>query len=148
MDLPGGFSLETYAGICAALAEGDRTLPQVLESFDVKEEAWTEGQVLWARALAEDEMEGLGQGLADAYGQAYARAQDALKPLPQLTPEQWAAVQHDAARDGIAGLAVHAVTEADYARLSRHWIATLASDRELAARYNAALYARHPTSTG
>ncbi len=124
------------------MAEGDRPQDVVLASFGLSDLEWLEAQVVWNRALAEDEV--ADGELASAFGSHFAAAQDALKPVPELTPEQWAAAEDDVAEHGMAGLKEHRLSEGDFARLKRRWAATMAADRSAAERYRAALFARHP----
>src|SRR5690349_18202463 len=106
-------SLEAYAALSAAVAEGDRTLDEVLRAAGVDPRAWRAAQVEWNHAIALDEMTDGAAGLATQFGDLFARAQDALKPVPELAPEQWAAISDDVVRHGTDVLARHGLTAPD-----------------------------------
>ena len=135
-------TLEQFAAIAAELAEADRPARDVLVAHGLSEEAWRELRDHHHRAVIADALASDEPGMAEAYATAFARTQDALKPVPDLTPEAWAelVVQCGAhgAEDAVAALGF---SSADYLRLCRHWAKKLGQDRAAAQRYAAAFYA-------
>jgi hypothetical protein len=135
-------TLEQFAAIAAELAEGDRMASDVLKAHGLSEKGWRELSeqyhcVITADALASDEPR-----LAEDHAASFARAQEALKPAPEMTPEGWAElVVQIGSGNAEAALASRSLSSADYLRLSRHWAKTLGQDRAAAQRYAAGLYA-------
>ena len=130
-DLP----LETFAAVSAAIAEGDRALEVVLVAHGLGPEEWRLSSERWSFTLAADE------ALADAFTQAFLDAQDRLKPVPPMTPEEWAALVVEVAAEGPQALIRRSLSAADHARLARRWARALGTDKILAARYHQAFYA-------
>jgi hypothetical protein len=81
-----------------------------------------------------------GATLVHAYSEAFARAQDALAPLPSLDAAAWAALVRDVQREGgpARPLARRGLSLADYLRLARHMARTLPSDAAEGAAFSAA----------
>jgi hypothetical protein len=128
-------SLEEFAAISAAIAEGDLPVDQVLASSDLTLARWSEISMFHSYGIASDD------AVADAYAEAFVRAQDRLKPVPSMTPEAWAALVVEMAREGPSSLARRGLRSSDHLRLTRHWAKKLGSDKALAARYATAFYA-------
>ena len=129
---PSGVDLFTFARISAAAAEGDRPLAELLAKESLTDAQWTLVTLFWARRMGEDARNAEPR-VALAFSDAFARAQDALKPVPVLSPEAWAALVEaiDDAPDGPARvLAERGLGMADFSRLARHWARTLARPRE------------------
>jgi hypothetical protein len=136
-----GISLATFASISAALAEGDRPRADVLQAFDLDEARWVDASTDWQRRLIFEAMASDSTELSLEYSARFAEAQDKLKPLLPLSPEDWARLVHDVSSSGLApALQKRALSEADFARLSRAWTKQLAENRELSSRYFAAFY--------
>ena len=137
---PGGLSLERFAALSAALAEGDRPLPALLAAHDLDEAVWQAATAHYTRLLAADAMDGDG-AVSDRYAAAFARAQDALRPVPDLTPEAWAELcVAMAGPRGAEALAERGLSAADHLRLTRAWAARLGRERETARRYHEAFF--------
>ena len=137
---PGGLSLERFAALSAALAEGDRPLPALLAAHDLDEAVWQAATAHYTRLLAADAMDGDG-AVSDRYAAAFARAQDALRPVPDLTPEAWAELcVAMAGPRGAEALAERGLGAADHLRLTRAWAARLGRERETARRYHEAFF--------
>lgn len=138
---PMGIPLRTYAEVRAHLAEGGRTLGEVLAALSVERGAFDVAEVVWQRAFAEESLEG-GDAIAEAFATAFAATQDELRAVPELSPEAWAELSHEQARgDGVASLSARGLTPADYARLGRHWARILARGGATTDRYFTAFYA-------
>lgn len=134
-DVARDVSLEEFAAISAALVEQDLPMDRVLAGNDLTLARWTEISMIHSYGIAADE------AAADAYAEAFVRAQDRLKPVPPMTPEAWASLVAEIAREGPSSLTRHGLRSADHLRLTRHWAKQLGGDRALAARYAAAFYA-------
>lgn len=134
-------SLEQFATISAALAEGTEPQSSVLARHGVTDALWLAAQVHWNRVFFE-EAEAGAHDATDAYARAFAAAQDALKAVPVLSVEAWAELTLDVAHEGGDALARRALTTADHMRLSRHWSSLLASDRQLSKQFAQAVFAR------
>lgn len=133
--------LEAIAAISAAISEGDRPRDEVLRAHGLTPSAWDAIEARHNQRIALDAIENDPPALADAYAAAFVRAQDAIKPVPALRPEEWAALSHDVASKGDAALDARGLRKADFLRLSRHWARELAASPALARRYFAACYA-------
>jgi hypothetical protein len=132
-DPPHGVTLERYAEICARLAEGDAPRSAVAADFGLALPAFEAVSAHWIKRLAADAMEGDGE-LSERYAAALAAAQDALRAVPALTVEEWAALEAaKAAGDDV--LAARGLSHADYLRLSRRWTRELTRDRAAAHAY-------------
>lgn len=137
-EVPHGVTLEGFAGISAALAEGDRSLDDVLSAHGLSEATWEEVQAHHLRAIAADAMLSDEALLSKRYAELFAGAQDTIKPVPEMTPEEWAALILDVADRGGAAFQARGLTKSDYFRLARHWAKQMSGDRALAKRYAAA----------
>lgn len=135
---PHGIDLVAYAEISAELAEGDRPLAEVLRERGLTDAQWSDATIFWTRTMAEDARGGEPR-LALEFSDAFARAQDARRPLVPLSVEEWARLRNDIDADGVAAsLAARGLSLSDYARLVRHWAKALATSPDLARAYRAA----------
>ncbi|APR80675.1 Hypothetical protein A7982_06022 [Minicystis rosea] len=132
-DLP--LDLDTFARIQAEAAEGKAPLDRILARHALTEDAWTSAQGTIVGALAAEAMSDGPTPLGDAYAEALARANDALAPVPQLTPEAWAELAAAFATKGADALAERGLGANDYLRLARHWAGILAREPAVAERY-------------
>jgi hypothetical protein len=142
-----GMSLERYAQLSAQMAEGDRPPSAVLAAHGVGEEDWQQASQHWLLAMANDaQANGADAELALVYAEAFGRAQEALKPLVPMTPEEWALLTVEVQRSGgpAQPLARRRLSNADYLRLGRHFARTLARDPALAQRFAQAYEALQP----
>lgn len=117
-------SMAEHARITALIAEGDRPLKDVLAAEGVSDDEWNDATVHWMNAMAADAAaKGAGAVLAIDYADVFGKAQDALKPVPAMTPEEWAALTVEVLNAGgpAKPLATRNLSKADYLRLSRHW---------------------------
>jgi hypothetical protein len=113
--------LLAYAAISADLAEGDRPMTEILDERKLTEAHWTEATLLWNGRMAEDARDGEARVAID-FSEAFARAQDGKRALPELTPEEWSLLVEQIEGEGVAVvLAARGLRMADYARLVRHW---------------------------
>lgn len=135
---PHGVDLFTYATISADIAEGDRPVAEVLRERQLSDAQWTEASLFWARRMGEDARDGEAR-VALAFSEAFARAQDAKRPLPPLDVEGWATLVHEIDVAGALGpaLVARGLSSADHSRLVRHWAKAIATEPALAARYSA-----------
>lgn len=148
---PHGVSLEDQARITAEIAEGDRPQAKVLEANKLSEPAWNEVTLFWMQKLSDDvQKNGDRARLPHVYSDAYAKAQGALKPLPEMDARGWAAltVAIQTAGDSGPPLAARALSQADFLRLARHWARVLSSDPEQAAVYFDAYQSLQPKPNG
>ncbi|MEP7120062.1 MAG: hypothetical protein ABJE95_04090 [Byssovorax sp.] len=134
--MPRDLTLEEFASVSAEIAEGDAPLDRILARHELGLDlaSWRELSDRWSRILAADE------SAADAYAEAFTRAQDGLKPAPQMTPEEWAELVVEVGAEGRAALVRRALGPGDHLRLARRWARVLGGDRALAARYAEAFY--------
>ena len=124
-------TLEDHARISARIAEGDRSTKDVLDAEGIPEPEWNDATSYWMNAMAQDAAKkGAETTLALDYSDAFSRAQDALRPVPEMTPEEWAqlTVEILAAGGPARPLAVRTLSNADYLRLARHWAKRLSRD--------------------
>jgi hypothetical protein len=123
--------MEEHARISARIAEKDRPLKDVLKSEGVDEPEWNDATAYWMNLLAEDaKARGAEARLAIEYSDAFGRAQDALRPVPDMAPEDWAGLTAEilAAGGPARPLAARNLSTADYIRLARHWAKRLSSN--------------------
>ncbi len=135
---PHGITLFDHAQIAAELAEGDRTLEAVLDARQLTESQWNESTLYWMQRMGDDVLANAEHArIPIVYSDAFSQAQDARKPLPPMTVEQYAelvaAVQAEA--DPAQPLAARSLSNADYLRLSRHFAKAMAADPALSQRY-------------
>jgi hypothetical protein len=138
---PHGLTLERHAAIAAAIAEGDRAPGEVLAREGVGEAAWAEATAAWMTRIADEARERpTGATLANAYSEAFARAQDALAPLRPMDAVAWAALTVEVQREGgpARPLARRGLSLADYLRLARAFARRLSADPEESAAFFAA----------
>ncbi|KYF68179.1 hypothetical protein BE11_36390 [Sorangium cellulosum] len=135
---PHGVTLFDYAEISAELAEGDRALARVLEVRGLTEAQWNEATLYWMRRMGDDVMAHAERArIPIVYSDAFARAQDALKPLPAMDIEGYAALVGAIQATGSPAqpLAARGLSTADYLRLSRHFARAMAADAEQSRRF-------------
>lgn len=128
---PHGITLEAHAEIAAAIAEGTRKYADVLESVRLTETQWNESTAYWMPKLAEDaQQNGVQARLAIVYSDAFSKAQDAMAPVPEMSPEDWATLTVEVQVEGGPGqpLARRNLSLADYLRLARHFAKRLSRD--------------------
>jgi hypothetical protein len=137
-----GSPLERFAEIEARLAEKRERAEAILARVGLDAEAWSAVRDAFAAAFAREAFASGEAPLADRYAALFVTAQDAIAPVPDLTPEAWAELVHAASGGGLdASLAERGLTRADYARLSRHWAARLGKEPPAARQYAEAFYA-------
>ena len=110
----------------------DRPLAEVLAKESLTDAQWTEVTLFWAHRMGEDARSAEPR-VAVAFSDAFAKAQDALKPVVALSTEAWDALvlAIDDAPDGPTGvLAERGLSMADFFRLTRHWAHALARPSE------------------
>lgn len=145
---PHGVDLTLYASIRARLAEGDRAQSSILAELDVKPADFTVADAMWQRAFMEELLEG-GSEVAESFEVAFVAAQDALRPLVELTPEEWARIVLAVSTgDGQAVMERRQLSAADMARLNRHWTQQIARGGPIADRYFAEFYRASRVSAG
>jgi len=128
---PHGISMERHAEVSAFIAEGDAPLAKVLERFGIPEDHWNASTAYWMHAMADDAMKnGVQCRVPMLYSDAFAKAQDSIKPAPAMTPEEWATLTVEIQQVGNPAqpLARRNLSTADYIRSARHWAKTLSSD--------------------
>jgi len=146
---PHGVTLPAFARISAELAEGDRPTAVVLEAHGLDEARWNESTMYWMKRLGDDALEhGEHATLAHLYSEAFARAQSALRPLPPMAVEEYAAIVAEIQSTGSPALplAQRALSSADYIRLSRHFAEKMAADPDAAKRFFDHLQTLQPTA--
>lgn len=130
-----GFTLEEHATLSAWLAEGT-PLAELLAQRSVTEELWNAATLAWTEAMAVDvRTHGTDARLPILYSEAFAAAQSSIRPVPELTPDDWARLQHrleTGNREEV--LAESGLRLADYVRLVRVWTRRLAEDPAASAR--------------
>lgn len=120
--------LVRFATVSADLAEGDRTMREVLEAHGIDDAKWDEASRHWSSPE-----------WTIAFGEAFAAAQDAKKPIPPYDVVGWATLVNDVQEIGLArALAKRQISKADYFRLVRHWAKAIATNVELSKAYAAA----------
>lgn len=145
---PRGVDLTRYAAVRARLAEGDRALSAILSELDLAPADFAVADAMWQRAFVEELLEG-GSEVAEAFEQAFVAAQDALRPLVELSPEEWARIVVALGRGGApAALDGRGLRPADLARLQRHWTKQIAAGGPTADRYFAEFYRLSRVSVG
>ena len=124
-------SLEEHARISAHIAEGDRPVKEVLDAEGVDETEWNAATGHWMQAMADDATKrGADATVVHDYSDAFSKAQDAIRPVPAMTPEEWAELTVEILKAGgpARPLAARTLSKADYLRLSRYWAKTLSHD--------------------
>lgn len=126
--------LARYATISADLAEGDRSMKDVLEAHGLAQAEWDAASLHWATRMAEEAR--VSPELAIAFSEAFAKAQDAKKPLPPYDVVGYATLMNEVESLGLArALGKRQISKADYFRLIRHWAKAIASDVALSKAY-------------
>jgi len=129
--------------VSADIAEGDRPVDEILRGRGLTDEQWMEATVFWSRRMSEDARPDASGNVAPrvalAFSEAFARAQDAKRPLVVLTVVQWAELVHEIEAYGLAPvLARRGLRLADHSRLVRNWAKALGTTPSLAREYEAA----------
>ena len=144
---PHGVTLFDHAQISAELAEGDRPLATILEAHQLTEAQWNEATLYWMQRMGDDVMDHQERArIPIVYSDAFSKAQDALKPVPEMDVDGYAALVAavQAAGSPAPPLAARALSTADYLRLSRHFAKLMASDPAQAKRFFESLQALQP----
>ena len=135
---PHGITLFDQAAITAEIAEGAKPLQDVLKARGFTEAQWNESTIYWMQRIGDDVQEhGKDARVPIVYGEAFGKAQDALKPAPNMDAEAYAKLVVEIQRAGgpAKPLAARGLSVADYTRLARHWARVLSSDKEQADRF-------------
>jgi len=130
---PHGITLFDHAQISAEIAEGDRSMAEVLKAHELSEAQWNESTIYWMSRMGDDVREhGQDARVPHVYSDAFGKAQNALKPVPPMDAASYAklVVEIQLAGSPANPLALRALSTADYLRLSRHWARVLSSDPE------------------
>jgi hypothetical protein len=128
---PHGITLFDHAQIAAEIAEGNRSTADILDAHRLTEAQWAESTIHWMTRMGDDVREhGEKARIPHVYSDAFAKAQDALKPVPPSDAAAYAKLVVDIQ---IAGgpaepVAARGLSMADYLRLSRHWARVLSED--------------------
>ncbi|XYH96684.1 hypothetical protein ACMHYB_54405 [Sorangium sp. So ce1128] len=146
---PHGITLFDHAQISAEIAEGDRPQASILAAHQLTEAQWNESTIHWMTRIGEDVREkGENARIPIVYSDAFAKAQDALKPVPPSDAASWAKLVVDIQLAGgpAAPLAARGLSIADYHRLSRRWARVLSSDAEQSRVFFEAYQALQPSA--
>lgn len=147
---PHGVTLFDLAEISALIAEGDRPQALVLEARGLTEAQWNEASIHWLGRMGEDVMINKESArIPLVYSDAFGKAQDALKPLPETDAASYAAlvVAIQMAGGPAQPLAARGLSTADYLRLSRHWARVLSTDAEQSKTFFEAYQALQPEAS-
>lgn len=128
---PHGITLFDHAQISAQIAEGDRPLLVILEARGLTEAQWNESTLYWMKRIGDDVLQhGKDARVPTVYSDAFGKAQDALKPAPEMDAATYAKLVVDIqiAGEPTQPLALRCLSSADYLRLSRRWARVLSSD--------------------
>ena len=128
---PHGITLIDHAKISALVAEGDRPVAKVLEACKITDNQWSDSTTYWMTRMGDDVAKsGVDAKIPIVYSDAFGKAQDAIKPLPEMSPEEWATLTVEIQTIGNPArpLATRNLSQADFLRLARHWARTLSSD--------------------
>jgi hypothetical protein len=143
---PHGVALFDHAQIGAELAEADVPQSVVLEKHGLTEAQWNESTAYWMARIGDDVRErGADARVPLVYSDAFAQAQDGMKPVPSLDASSYAKLVVDIQKAGgpAEPLRVRALSMADYLRLSRHWARVLSTDSAQAEAFFATYEALH-----
>jgi hypothetical protein len=135
---PHGITLFDHARIAAEMAEGDRPTAAVLEAHQLSEQAWNESTIYWMKRIGDEVLrQGEKARIPSVYSDAFAKAQDALKPPPASDAASYAKLVVDVQLAGgpAQPLAARGLSLADYLRLSRHMARVLSADPAAAALF-------------
>jgi hypothetical protein len=136
---PNLLPLETYARISAKLAEGDRTRAEVLREEGQTEDAFAAAEADWNERIVVDTF--ANGTLAGKLSEAFVRAQDGIRPAPEMSVEAFADLVEAAGAEGLTRtLSAAGLRAADWQRLHRAMARTLGKDRALGRAYAEALY--------
>jgi hypothetical protein len=130
---PHGITLFDHAEIAALIAEGDRPMEAVLAARGLTVDQWNESTIHWMGRMGDDVLEkGQDARVPILYSDAFGKAQDAIKPAPEMDPASYAKLVVDVQRAGgpAEPLAARGLSTADYLRLSRRFAVLLSSDAE------------------
>jgi hypothetical protein len=119
----------------------------LLEAHQLTESEWNEATLYWMKRMGDDTMKHAEHAtIPIVYSDAFSKAQDALKPLPAMDIEGYAALVAaiQTAGSPAAPLAVRGLSNADYLRLSRHFAGAMAADPMLARQFFDLLQALQP----
>jgi hypothetical protein len=148
---PHGITLFDHAQIAAEIAEGDRSIAAILEAHRLTETQWNESTVYWMTRMGDDVRDhGENARVAHVYSDAFAKAQEALQPVPRLDAASYAMLVVDIQQAGgpAQPLAARGLSTADYLRLSRHWARVLSTDPKEAEAFFAAYQQAQPADPG
>lgn len=144
---PHGITLFDHAQIAAEIAEGDRSSAAVLEAHELDEAQWSASTIYWMTRLGDDVREhGEKARIVHVYSDAFAKAQDGLKPVPPSDAATYAKLVVDIQLAGGPAdpLAVRGLSTADYLRMSRHWARVLSTEPRQAEMFFEAYQAEQP----
>lgn len=130
---PHGVTLFDHAQIAAQIAEGDELTGSILATRGLTEEQWNESTLYWMGRMGDDVRDhGEDARIPLVYSEAFGKAQDAIKPPPDMDPRSYARLIVDIQRAGgpAVPLAARGLSTADYLRLSRRLAVVLSSDPE------------------
>ncbi len=137
-------SLDAYAALVVALAEGKLSREQLLRAEGLDEAAWSaideRYQDRLSRAL-DDERDGVPPLIA-AYSEAFARARAAQRQGEALLSlERFADATREIQRRGdpLAALAHLGITLADYLKANEHWTRRMLAEPEIGERFRSRL---------
>lgn len=141
---PPSLSLDAYAALVVALAEGALPREQLLRAQGLDEERWAaldaDYQARLSQAL-DEEHEGVPPLIA-AYDEAFARARAAAHPgEARLSLERFADATREIQRRGdpLAALGHLGITLADYLAASAQWTRRMLAEPEIGERFRARL---------
>jgi hypothetical protein len=140
-------TLFDHAQISAELAEGDKGIAAVLDAHALEESQWNEATLYWMKRIGDDTLAHRERARVPlVYSEAFCQAQDALKPLPMMDTDGYAALVAAIQEMGSPAqpLAVRGLSTADYQRLSRQFAKTMASNPIEARRFFDRLQALQP----
>jgi hypothetical protein len=146
---PHGVTLFDHAKIAAKVAENDRPTADVLAEHELTEAQWNESTTYWMGRMADDVTQhGIEAKVPTTYSDAFGKAQDAIKPVPPMTPEEWATLTVEVQQSGgpARPLAARNLSIPDYLRLARHWARVLSSVPAQNRRFFATYEALQPPS--
>ncbi len=143
-------TMEEHARISARIAEGDRPMKDVLASEGIGEDEWNDATAYWMNQLADDAARhGAETTLAITYSDLFSKAQDSLRPVPEMSPEEWATLTVEILNAGgpARPLAARSLSKADYIRLARHFAKRLSGNPADNKRFATTFEALTRTST-
>lgn len=135
---PHGLTLFDHARLAAALAEGDRSASEILAGAALTEAQWAEATAYWMGRIGDAvAREGELARVPLVYSDAFAEAQDAIRPAPEMDGAGWANLLADIQEAGAPERPLRArkLRVADFQRLGRAMAARLVRDPEENARF-------------